>query len=163
MKQPHVPLRLGGGSLLSGLPSIACRLHACSDYHVMDVCANCGLLISTVNVPHTASDTAARAISSELGSQASTTCRLCSTGAPAGQSLAQPNFRTAVAAPSRCAPAGVLRREICRARRPSVCVQVPCQRACGHEHPLLVGHHVACELETLPLLAPAAASCTICR
>lgn len=30
------------------------RLHSCSDYHVMEVCANCGLLISTVNVPQAA-------------------------------------------------------------------------------------------------------------
>lgn len=29
-------------------------LHSCSDYTVMDVCANCGLLISTVNVPQAA-------------------------------------------------------------------------------------------------------------
>ena len=26
------------------------RLHACSDYHVTDVCSNCGLLVSTQNV-----------------------------------------------------------------------------------------------------------------
>jgi hypothetical protein len=37
-------------------PSVApLRLHSCSDYHVMDVCANCGLLISTVNIPQAAS------------------------------------------------------------------------------------------------------------
>ena len=36
-------------------PILLCRLHSCSDYHVLDVCANCGLLISTLNVPQAAS------------------------------------------------------------------------------------------------------------
>lgn len=57
------------------------RLHSCSDYTVMDVCANCGLLISTVNVPQAASDvTGVRATSGEKGGRGSTTCRLCDSG-----------------------------------------------------------------------------------
>lgn len=57
------------------------RLHACSDYHVIDVCANCGLLISTLNVPHAASDVAsARATTGDFGSKGTVTCRLCDTG-----------------------------------------------------------------------------------
>ena len=30
------------------------RLHACSDYHVMDVCSKCGSLIAPLNMPHAA-------------------------------------------------------------------------------------------------------------
>ncbi len=30
------------------------RLHACSDYHVMDVCGRCGSLISPIMRPHAA-------------------------------------------------------------------------------------------------------------
>jgi hypothetical protein len=48
----------------------------------MDVCANCGLLISTVNVPHAAADTTGvRATSGDGGSRGVTVCRLCETGA----------------------------------------------------------------------------------
>lgn len=58
------------------------RLHSCSDYHVMDVCANCGLLVSTLTVPHAASDTtgyhATRTDSS--ATTGTVTCRLCETG-----------------------------------------------------------------------------------
>ncbi|PSC76790.1 DNA-directed RNA polymerase I subunit 2 isoform X1 [Micractinium conductrix] len=54
------------------------RLHSCSDYTVMDVCANCGLLVSTVNVPQAASDvTGVRATSGEKGGRGTPTCRLC--------------------------------------------------------------------------------------
>ena len=51
----------------------------------MDVCANCGLLISTLNVPHAASDAAgARAAAADFGPRGHVTCRLCDTGARAG-------------------------------------------------------------------------------
>lgn len=30
------------------------RLHACSDYSVMDVCAQCGSLLAPLNMPHAA-------------------------------------------------------------------------------------------------------------
>lgn len=58
------------------------RLHACSDYHVMDVCANCGLLVSTLTVPHAASGTAGvQATRGEgVGGKGAVTCRMCSTG-----------------------------------------------------------------------------------
>ena len=60
------------------------RLHACSDYHVMDVCANCGLLVSTLTVPHAASDTAGvaatRAADAGAATKGAVTCRLCDTG-----------------------------------------------------------------------------------
>jgi len=58
------------------------RLHACSDYHVMDVCANCGLLVSTLTVPHAASDTAGVAATrgDVAASKGTVTCRLCDSG-----------------------------------------------------------------------------------
>ncbi|KAL4534291.1 hypothetical protein Ndes2437B_g03575 [Nannochloris sp. 'desiccata'] len=60
------------------------RLHACSDYHVMDVCANCGLLVSTVTVPHAASDTtgyhATRGTDTGGGTRGTVMCKLCDTG-----------------------------------------------------------------------------------
>ena len=57
------------------------RLHSCSDYHVMDVCANCGLLVSTLTVPHAASDTAGfHATRGVDGTAGQVTCRLCETG-----------------------------------------------------------------------------------
>ncbi|KAL4859361.1 DNA-directed RNA polymerase I subunit 2 [Chlorella vulgaris] len=57
------------------------RLHSCSDYHVMDVCANCGLLISTVNIPQAASDVmGVRATSGDSGGRGMTVCRLCESG-----------------------------------------------------------------------------------
>ena len=60
------------------------RLHSCSDYHVMDVCANCGLLVSTVTVPHAASDTtgfhATRSNDAGAATRGNVMCRLCDTG-----------------------------------------------------------------------------------
>ena len=61
------------------------RLHACSDYHVMDVCANCGLLVSTLTVPHAASDTigyhATRGTDTGgVGARGTVMCKLCDTG-----------------------------------------------------------------------------------
>lgn len=57
------------------------RLHACSDYHVVDVCANCGLLVSTQTVPYAASDTAGFAATrGDGGGRGHVTCRLCDTG-----------------------------------------------------------------------------------
>jgi DNA-directed RNA polymerase I subunit RPA2 len=57
------------------------RLHACSDYHVMDVCANCGLLVSTITVPFTASDTTATGVAADAaGAKGAVACRLCGTG-----------------------------------------------------------------------------------
>lgn len=35
------------------------RLHACSDYHVMDVCSSCGSLLAPLNKPHAGSKAAA--------------------------------------------------------------------------------------------------------
>lgn len=58
------------------------RLHACSDYHVMDVCANCGLLISTLTVPHAASDTTGVHATRGDGaaSKGVVVCKLCGSG-----------------------------------------------------------------------------------
>jgi DNA-directed RNA polymerase I subunit RPA2 len=58
------------------------RLHSCSDYHVMDVCANCGLLVSTANLPVAAAGaTGVRATSAFGGAPRGVTiCRLCDTG-----------------------------------------------------------------------------------
>ena len=60
-----------------------CRLHACSDYCVMDVCANCGLLISTLTVPAAASSgTHGASVGGGRGGSARV-CRLCDSGAAA--------------------------------------------------------------------------------
>lgn len=64
------------------------RLHSCSDYHVMDVCANCGLLISTLTVPHAAADSAGARATTDLAAaggvgraaRGTVTCRLCDSG-----------------------------------------------------------------------------------
>ena len=58
------------------------RLHVCSDYHVTDVCANCGLLVSTLVVPHAVSDTAGVAATRQdgLSGRGNVVCRLCGTG-----------------------------------------------------------------------------------
>ncbi len=58
------------------------RLHACSDYAVMDVCAGCGLLVSTLHVPHAAGGAggAAAARGEGAGGRGAVTCRLCATG-----------------------------------------------------------------------------------
>lgn len=58
------------------------RLHACSDYHVMDVCANCGLLVSTMLVPHASSRTTGTAVSANdaHASRGQVTCMLCQSG-----------------------------------------------------------------------------------
>ena len=56
------------------------RLHACSDYHVSDVCAKCGLLISTQNVPHTASTAhGVHATRTDTTNRGRVICRLCGT------------------------------------------------------------------------------------
>ena len=55
------------------------RLHSCSDYHVTDICCKCGLLVSTQNVPHSASTAhgvhATRVDTSS--SRGRTICRVC--------------------------------------------------------------------------------------
>lgn len=55
------------------------RLHSCSDYHVTDICCRCGLLVSTQNVPHSASTAhgvhATRVDASS--SRGRTICRVC--------------------------------------------------------------------------------------
>lgn len=56
------------------------RLHACSDYHVMDVCANCGLLVSTLVVPPAGSGEAVQATRTQA-SKGNVNCTLCGTGA----------------------------------------------------------------------------------
>lgn len=62
-------------------PPPPCRLHACSDYHVMDVCSNCGLLISTVHLPYAASDaTGVRSTMTAGASTGTVMCRLCESG-----------------------------------------------------------------------------------
>jgi len=58
------------------------RLHSCSDYYVTDVCSQCGLLISTMTVPHAAtaaSGVYATKIDSNT-SKGSVTCSLCESG-----------------------------------------------------------------------------------
>lgn len=58
------------------------RLHSCSDYHVMDVCSRCGLLVSTAHVPHAATDTTGARATAALdpSSRGYVMCRLCDTG-----------------------------------------------------------------------------------
>lgn len=56
------------------------RLHSCSDYSVSDVCTNCGLMISTLNVPVTGSGANAVRAASEAAGHGHITCRVCGTG-----------------------------------------------------------------------------------
>ena len=56
------------------------RLHSCSDYHVMDVCGNCGLLVSTLHVPHAATDTTGGRATADPAARGMVECRLCETG-----------------------------------------------------------------------------------
>ena len=59
------------------------RLHSCSDYEVLDICSNCGCLVSTINVPHAATHeeifeyTTLEDSEPDMGS---VTCKLCGTG-----------------------------------------------------------------------------------
>ena len=55
------------------------RLHACSDYHVTDVCSKCGLLVSTHNVPHVGSGVHASMRADGAASRGRTVCRVCDT------------------------------------------------------------------------------------
>ena len=58
------------------------RLHSCSDYHVTDVCSQCGLLVSTMTVPHAAtaaSGVYATNLDSNSG-KGNVTCNLCGSG-----------------------------------------------------------------------------------
>lgn len=207
-------------TLLSGpLPS-PCSLHSCSDYHVMDVCANCGLLISTLNVPQAAAGACSLQLpaggrpSSKL--QVHTRAALSPASPPACHPLqtwracAPPAARRAGAAPPsagcatrvraacliacccrldagaqallpRCAPmpsyAALANccppllnlhpclhptpaRQVLRARGAALCVQIPGQRAGGHEHPLLTGHQVRSAQAAAVAAAAAAAQAT---
>jgi DNA-directed RNA polymerase I subunit RPA2 len=58
------------------------RLHSCSDYHVTDICSKCGLLVSTQNVPHTASTAhGVHATKVDAGGKGRVVCRLCESSA----------------------------------------------------------------------------------
>ncbi|GAX83529.1 hypothetical protein CEUSTIGMA_g10954.t1 [Chlamydomonas eustigma] len=64
-KQPIKGRKFGGGIRLGEMERDSLlahgaayilhdRLHSCSDYHVMDVCAKCGSLVAPLNMPHAA-------------------------------------------------------------------------------------------------------------
>lgn len=57
------------------------RLHSCSDYHVMDVCASCGLLVSTLVVPYPGTATNVPGMRPNEGlMKGNVVCTLCGTG-----------------------------------------------------------------------------------
>lgn len=58
------------------------RLHACSDYHVMDVCTSCGSIVAPLNRPHAASDATQGFLMASLdgnrpGAAGKVVCPLC--------------------------------------------------------------------------------------
>lgn len=56
------------------------RLHACSDYHVTDICSKCGLLVSTQTVPNVGSGVHATVrVDTGAAGKGRVVCRLCDT------------------------------------------------------------------------------------